>query len=108
MSFMLIMKTVHRSRRQLSIDSRMLSILRHLKDGLAWALKKGVASCDKLRVGACSLRSGDTLIGLPTAVTVVLPLGRGNLLNGSIQVRRGRETNKDSLSSGERRGKSSN
>ena len=27
---------------------------------------KGVASCDKLRVGACSLRSEDTLMGLPT------------------------------------------
>jgi len=36
-------------------------------DGLAWALMKGVASCDKPRVGACSLRSEDTLIGLPVS-----------------------------------------
>ena len=41
-------------------------MLRHLTDGLARALKKGVASCDKPRVGACSLRSGDARMGLPT------------------------------------------
>ena len=44
-----------------------LGMIRRLKDGLAWALMKGVASCDMLRVGACSLRSGDTLMGLPAA-----------------------------------------
>jgi len=32
-------------------------------DGLAWVAKKGVASCDKLRGGACSLRSGDARMG---------------------------------------------
>jgi len=35
-------------------------MLRHLTNGLAWAQKKGVASCDMLRVGASNLRSGDT------------------------------------------------
>jgi hypothetical protein len=40
-------------------------MLRRLKDGSAWAPRKGVASCDKPRVGACSLRSGDALMGLP-------------------------------------------
>jgi hypothetical protein len=49
-------------------------MIRHLKDGLAWALMKGVASCDKLRVGARSLRSGDALIGLPAAGLPVAPL----------------------------------
>ncbi len=43
-----------------------LGMIRHLKDGSAWALTKGVASCDKLRVGARSLRSGDSRMGLPT------------------------------------------
>jgi len=42
-------------------------MIRHLTDGLAWALMKGVASCDKLRVGAGSLRSGDSLMGPPAA-----------------------------------------
>jgi hypothetical protein len=49
-------------------------MIRHLKDGLAWALMKDVASCDKLRVGARSLRSGDILIGLPAAGLPVAPL----------------------------------
>ncbi len=40
-------------------------MISRLMDGLAWALKKGVASCDMLRVGARSLRSGDALMGLP-------------------------------------------
>jgi len=41
-------------------------MIRHLTDGLAWALMKGVASCDMLRVGAGSLRSGDPRMGLPS------------------------------------------
>src|SRR5436309_14449455 len=44
-----------------------LGMIRRLTNGSAWALKKGVASCDKLRVGARSLRSGDTRMGLPAA-----------------------------------------
>jgi len=40
-------------------------MIRRLTDGSAWALKKGVASCDMLRVGARSLRSGDSRMGLP-------------------------------------------
>ena len=43
-----------------------LGMIRHLTDGSAWALTKGVASCDKLRVDARSLRSGDTRMGLPS------------------------------------------
>ncbi len=42
-------------------------MIRRLTNGSAWALTKGVASCDKLRVGARGLRSGDTLMGLPAA-----------------------------------------
>jgi len=62
-------------------------MINHLKDGLAWALKKGVASCDMLRVAACRLRSGDTRIGLPAAGdTCGAPTWSGNLPNGSIQV----------------------
>ncbi len=45
-------------------------MIRHLTNGLAWALKKGVASCDKLRVGASGLRSGDALMGLPVAENI--------------------------------------
>jgi len=40
-----------------------------LVDSSAQTPKKGVASCDKPRVGACSLRSEDPSIGLPGAVT---------------------------------------
>jgi hypothetical protein len=47
-----------------------LGMIRHLTDGLAWALKKGVASSDMLRVGACSLRSGGTLMGLPAVKNI--------------------------------------
>src|SRR5690348_8502261 len=86
-----------------------LGMIRHLTDGSAWALTKGVASCDKLRVGARGLRSGDTRMGLPTTGhTVELPYGRRNPPNGSIQVGGGRETNRDSQISGERNGKSPN
>jgi hypothetical protein len=40
-------------------------ILRYLMDGLAWVPMKGVASCEKPRGDACSLRSGDARMGLP-------------------------------------------
>jgi len=39
--------------------------LSRLVDGSAWAPRKGVASCDKPRGGACSLRSGDPRMGPP-------------------------------------------
>ena len=84
-------------------------MIRHLMDGLAWALMKGVASCDKLRVGACSLRSGDSLMGPPAARKLAAPLDRGgNSPNGNIPVGEGEEINRDSLISGERKGKSPN
>src|SRR5207253_5087597 len=70
-----------------------LGMARRLTSGAAWAATKGVASCDKLRVGARGLRSGDTLMGLPTTGhTVELPYGRRNPPNGSIPVGGGRET----------------
>src|SRR6266516_4405967 len=70
-----------------------LGMIRHLTNGSAWALTKGVASCDMLRVGARGLRSGDTRMGLPTTGhTVVLPYGRRNPPNVSIPVGGGRET----------------
>ena len=43
-----------------------LGMIRRLTNGSAWALKKDVASCDKLRVGARGLRSGDVRMGLPS------------------------------------------
>src|SRR5438445_11938754 len=43
-----------------------LGMIRQLTDGSAWALTKGVASCDKLRVGDRSHRSVDSRMGLPT------------------------------------------
>ena len=102
--------TMHRPRtlNECGFQSKF-GMIRHLTDGLAWALKKGVASCDMLRVAACRLRSGDTRMGLPAAGdTCGAPIWSGNLPNGSIQVGRGRETKWYSLSSSERRGRSSN
>ena len=82
---------------------------RHLGDSLARTLRKGVASRDRPRGGARDLRSGDARMGLPAATSVVaFPHGNGNPLNGNILVRGGRETNWDSPSSSERKGKSSN
>jgi len=76
-------------------------------NGLAWVPKKGAASCDKPRVDACSPRSEDTQMGLP------IGFGRcsvrsGNPLNRNILVRGGRETNRDFLTSSERKGNSLN
>ena len=34
--------------------------VRHLVDGSAWVPRKGVASCDKPGLGACSRRPPDT------------------------------------------------
>ena len=102
--------TMHRPRtlNECGFQSKF-GMIRHLTDGLAWALKKGVASCDMLRVAACRLRSGDPRIGLPAADNIYgTPIWRGNLPNGSIPVGRGRETNRYPLSSSERRGGSSN
>ena len=102
--------TMHRSRtlNECGFQSKF-GMIRHLTDGLAWALKKGVASCDMLRVAACRLRSGDTRMGLPAVDdTCGAPIRSGNFPNGSIQVGRGRETKWYSLSSSERRGRSSN
>jgi hypothetical protein len=47
-------------------------------------------------------------MGLPAAGDRGTPSGRGNPPNGSIQVGGGGETNRDSPSSGERKGKSPN
>ena len=78
---------------------------------MAWALRKDVASCDKPWVGACSLRSKGFRMGLPIVSREVdgAPLRwRGNPPNGSIQVGGGKETNRDSLISSERKGNSLN
>ena len=50
-------------------------MIRHLEDGLAQALMKGVASCDKPRVGACILRSEDARIGYPLTACLVYAAG---------------------------------
>ena len=62
------------------------------------------------RVGACSLRTGDTQMGLPTVPlrSHGAPSRSGDPPNGSILVGGGKETNWDSLSSSERNGKSPN
>ena len=74
-SFRLTVKTMHRPSTEIRCEFlSKLSMIRHLTDGLAWALRKDVASCDKLRVGARSLRSGDVLIGLPAAGLPAAPL----------------------------------
>lgn len=49
-------------------------MIRHLENGLAQAPKKGVASCDKPRVGASILRSEDPRIGYLPAVRASVPL----------------------------------
>jgi hypothetical protein len=62
------------------------------------------------RVGACSLRTGDTQMGLPTVPlrSHGAPLRSGDPPNGSILVGGGKETKRDSPSSSERNGKSPN
>ena len=62
------------------------------------------------RVGACSLRTGDASMGLPTLTlrSQGAPLRSGNPPNGSILVGGGKETNWDSPSSSERNGNSPN
>jgi len=65
-------------------------------NGLAWVPMKGVASCDKPRVDACSHRSEDTLMGLPN-VFGHCSVKSGNPLNRNILVRGGKEINDISL-----------
>ena len=48
-------------------------MIRHLVDSLAQTLMKGVASCDKPRVGACSLRSEDSSMGPPDVSELTSP-----------------------------------
>ncbi len=55
----LTMNTIHRPSVKQTLDSNKLDMPRRLVDNLARTLKKGVTSCDKPRVGACSLRSED-------------------------------------------------
>jgi len=78
-------------------------MISHLKDGWTWELKKDVASCDMLRVGACSPRSGDLLMRLRDAsqYDASYPAGYGNAGNQYIQVPAGKESNSDSLTSSE-------
>jgi hypothetical protein len=57
-------------------------MIRRLTDGSAWELKKGVASCDMLRVGARSLRSGDSRMGLPATVNIC---GTPNVGGGTLR-----------------------
>ena len=67
--------------------------------GMAWLEKpmKVVASCDMLWGGARNLRSRDHLMRL-----LIWSLATGNLLNWNILVSRGKESNSDSVSNGER------
>lgn len=47
------------------LDHTPAAMLRRMGDGSARAPRKVVPSCDKRRVDARSLRSGDGLMGLP-------------------------------------------
>src|SRR5439155_1798812 len=86
-----------------------LGMIRHLKDGSAWALTKGVASCDKLRVGARSLRSGDSRMGLPTpGDTWGTPIWEGEPAERKHPSRRWRRNQLRFQISGERNGNSPN
>lgn len=66
-----------------------------MMDTLAEILKKGVASCDNHRVGACNCRSCGSLIGIQyMSKKHVYPcLKERNSLNESIQVGDGKESN---------------
>ena len=87
---------------------------------MAWALRKGAASSDMPRVGAGSLRTEDSLMRLLAMDPKSIAFGKSrekfdepkvpkrNLLNGNILVRRGKEAKKDSLSRGDRKGRSLN
>src|SRR5439155_972696 len=86
-----------------------LGMIRHLTDGSAWALTKGVASCDKLRVGARSLRSGDSRMGLPTpGDTWGTPIWEGEPAERKHPSRRWRRNQLRFQISGERNGNSPN
>ena len=87
-----------------------LGMIRRLTDGSAWALKKGVASCDMLRVGARSLRSGDSQMGLPATVNICgTPYVGGETLGTEASKYEEEEKpRRDSQSSGEQNGKSPN
>src|SRR3989337_1859931 len=87
-----------------------LGMIRRLTNGSAWALTKGVASCDKLRVGARSLRSGDTRMGLPVADnTCATPKWEEEPPERKHPSRRRKRNQEwDSQISGERNGKSPN
>ena len=66
---------------------------------------KDVVSCEKLRGAASERRSADIRMGKPA---VRHPLKEAKLGKGNILVPRRKEINRDSLSSGERTGKSPN
>ena len=70
---------------------------------------KDVISCDKLRVGANNLWSGDFRMGQPDRLKTNHPtVLEANAGNWNILVPAGKENNNDSPSSGERTGKSPN
>ena len=70
---------------------------------------KDVISCDKLRVGANNLWSGDFRMGQPDWLKTYHPTKlEANAGNWNILVPAGKENNNDSPSSGERTGKSPN
>jgi hypothetical protein len=69
---------------------------------LAQAPRKAVASCEKPRLGASSLRTWDCLMGLPVAgQPAAFAVANGNPGNGNILVPGGKESNCDALSNGE-------
>ena len=59
---------------------------------------KSVASCDKLRRGACSLWTGDYWIGHPSRSEEI-----GNAVNWSVLVTAGKEINRDAVSISEKK-----
>ena len=97
--------------KRLTDTGKKLDMLHRLMDGSAWALKKGAANCEKPRIDARSRRAEDSRMRLLVVVlsgTMTLQRWSGNPLNWSILVMGGKETNWDSLISGERKGKSPN
>ena len=66
------MRAVHRPPTP-AVEPGYADMRRCLVDGSAWVPTKGVASCDKPRVGAGSRRSGDARMGLPTGLRAGAP-----------------------------------
>ena len=100
--------------RSFLFELRGIVVWEKVEKGVRWMPRllqamKDVISCEKLWLGANSLWSADLRMGQPGRLKACHPAKReANEGNWNILVPLGRENKNDSLSSGERKGKSPN